>query len=209
MAQQINLYDATLRPRRERWRAVHGLWAVGGVIVFAFALSTGMKALAARRLAQAEQLEQQLAAERAQLDRLTRGAGAGGSLGARIAELDKLRALDAGQRRVKTALDAQTDSRRAGYTPYFEALSHQANPSLWITGLSVSADGEGLEIQGRMTDASALPGYLRRLDQEPQFKGRRFAQLSLKSAEAKDGGAADAGFTEFVLRSQPPAEGAR
>jgi len=202
MAQQINLYDATLRPRRERWRAVHGFWAVGGVLVVTFALSAGMKALAAHRLAQAEQLEQQLAAERSRIDRLGQGQ-AGGGLSARIAELERLRSLDAGQRRVKSALEAQAGTRQAGYTPYFEALSHQANPSLWITGLSVAADGEGLEIQGRMTDAAALPGYLRRLDQEPQFKGRRFAQLSLKSAGARDAAVADPGYTEFVLRSQP------
>jgi hypothetical protein len=207
MVQQINLYDPSLRPRRERWRAVHGLWVVGGTLAVALALSSALGAVSQRRLAEVQQLEQQAATERALMNR---NGGPGGLQDAnreRVAELDRLRALDAGQRRVHGVLDLQVAGRKDGYTPYFLALSRQAQSSLWITGFGVGADGEALEIQGRMSDAAALPDYLRRLNNEPRFKGRSFAQLSLKAADPRNDATTTAAYTEFVLRSQAPAAG--
>jgi Tfp pilus assembly protein PilN len=200
MVQQINLYDPALRPRRERWRAVHGLWFVGATLVAAYGLAHGLDAWSARRAQQAGQLTA-TAAEQRQLLQANGGLGAGDALRQRAAELEHLRALDAAQRRVQGLLDAELGRHAAGYTPYFVALSHQAQPDVWITGLSIDADGDALEIAGGLTDAAALPGYLRALDQEPQFKGRRFAQLSVKALpHAPDG---SGGYTAFVLASQP------
>jgi hypothetical protein len=207
MVQQINLYDPSLRPQRERWRAVHGLWVVGGTLAVALALSSALGAVSQRRLAEVQQLEQQAASERALMNR---NGGPGGLQDAnreRVAELERLRALDAGQRRVHGVLDLQVAGRKEGYTPYFLALSRQAQASLWITGFGVGGDGEALEIQGRMTDAAALPDYLRRLNNEPRFKGRSFAQLSLKAADPRTDATTTAVYTEFVLRSQAPAAG--
>jgi Tfp pilus assembly protein PilN len=206
MAQQINLYHDALKPRRERWRAVHALWAVGGTLVLGWALALVLDTLAARRLAESAQLQQQLAARRAELVGRNSGLIAAAPGGSAQAELERLRQLDAAQRRVREALEAQAGQGAQGYTPYFMALSRQAHPSLWITGFAVAADGQGLELQGRMTDAAVLPDYLRKLNGEPQFKGRSFAQLSLKTAEARSD--APTGFIEFQLRSQP-AEAAR
>lgn len=202
MVQQINLYDASLRPSRERWRAAHGLWLAGGTLAVALALSAALDAWSSRRLAQAGQIEQQLAAERQLHERNGGGADANR---ARVAELERLRALDAGQRRVHALLDSQAAGRKDGYSPYFLALSRQAHEALWITGFGVGGDGEALEIQGRMVDAAVLPDYLRKLTREPQFKGRSFAQLSLHAATAQGDATAAAGYTEFVLRSSAPA----
>jgi hypothetical protein len=55
--------------------------------------------------------------------------------------------------------------------------------------------------------AQALPAYLRRLNAEPRFRGRSFAQLQLKAAT--EGGVP---VTEFTLRSSgtaPPVVAAR
>jgi Tfp pilus assembly protein PilN len=202
MVQQINLYHDALKPHRERWRAAHGLWVAGGTLALGWAIALAQDALSARRLAEAQQLKQQAATERAGLSGNSALIAAAPGSQAQ-AELERLRQLDAAQRRVRDALEAQAGSGTQGYTPYFTALSRQAQPTLWITGFSVSADGQGLELQGRMTDPAVLPGYLRKLNGEAQFKGRSFAQLSLKTAEA--GADAPAGFTEFQLRSQPAA----
>lgn len=200
MAQQINLYDDSLRRKRESWRAVHGLWLVAGTLALAFALKAGLDAWSARRVAQAEQLSAQTASERKRLE-ANGGLGLDGNQ-VRVAELERLRAVEAGQRHIQSLLDAHAAGRAGGYTPYFVALSRQALPSVWITGFSVAPD-DALEIEGRMTNAAVLPDYLRRLDQEPQFKGRRFAQLSMKAADPAHDEAALAGSTQFVLRSQP------
>lgn len=197
MAQQINLYDASLRPRRDGWRAVHAAWMMGATLAVTLGLWRGLDIWAGQRTAQAEALERQVAVQRAALD--ARRLGTSDKTRQRGAEIERLRALEAGQSRVRGMLDAQTVGQTNGYTPYFIALSHQARGPLWITGFSVSEDGHALELQGRMSDAAALPDYLRRLNAEPQFKGRRFAQLTMKAAE---------GYTEFVLRSLPPDGGA-
>jgi hypothetical protein len=202
MAQQINLFDESLRPRRERWRAVHGLWVVGGTLAAAWLMALALDALSVRRQAEAQRIEQQAAAERQQLTPASIVAGHGGRNAQ--AELERLRAMDAGQQRVQTALQSQAGGRAEGYTPYFLALSRQAQPSLWITGFGIGQDGDSLELQGRMLDASVLPGYLRKLNAEPQFKGRAFAQLSMKVADSRNDPAA-AGYTEFLLRSRPAA----
>lgn len=196
MTQQVNLYHAGLRVQRQRWRAVQGFWVVSAVLAASWALAVALDAWSARRQAEALRLEQLAAVERAQLK-----ASAGVSERGIQAELDRLRVLDAGQRRVQAAVQAQLVAFTTGYTPYFFALSRQAQPSLWITGLGVNADGQDLMIQGRMTDPSLLPGYLRRLNAEPQFKGRDFAQLTMKAGTGH--GDAPAGYTEFLLKSQP------
>jgi hypothetical protein len=199
MSQEINLYHEGLRPRRERWRAAHGLWVAGGTLAAAWLLAFALDAVSLRHQAQAQALERLAAAERPLLASVAGSADSGPGRTVR-SELDRLRALDAGQRRVQAALQAQAGGRLVGYTPYFMALSRQVQPSLWITGFGVGGDGESLELRGRMVDASALPGYLRQLNGEAQFKGRAFAQLSLKAADAH--GEPAAGYTEFVLRSK-------
>jgi hypothetical protein len=198
MAQQLNLYHPSMRPRREGWRAVHALWAVAGTLGTALALSSALQIWTVHQDRKAQAVEREVASQRASLE--ARRAGAGDDTRQRVAELERLRAVEAAQRRVRELLDAQGTRTVAAYTPYFVALSRQARGTLWITGLSVSADGQALELQGRMSDAAALPDYLRRLNAEPQFKGRSFAQLHLKAGD---------GYTEFVLRSQPDTEAAR
>lgn len=197
MPQQINLYDDTLRPRREPWRAAQAVWAVAGVLALGLAATAALESAARARLAEAERLERQLDAERLAAPAVVPTSPA--------EELERLRRRDAAQRRVQAELDAQWARAAAGYTPFLMALSRQAHPALWITGFGVSADGAALEIQGRMTDAGVLPDYLRRLNGEAQFKGRRFEQLSVRVLATPEA----AGATEFVLRSERRGEAGR
>lgn len=120
-------------------------------------------------------------------------------------EVSRLRQLEAGQRRIRAALDGGAAGARDGHAQYLVALARQASGALWITGFAVSDNGQAITLEGRMTEPSVLADYLRRLNAEPRFKGRPFAQLSLTSVEAGVNGAAH-GFTEFVLRSRASGE---
>jgi hypothetical protein len=51
----------------------------------------------------------------------------------------------------------------------------------------------------RMADAAELPAYLHRLNAEPLFQGRPFAQLQIRT-QADSG---DAAYSDFALRSTP------
>jgi Tfp pilus assembly protein PilN len=199
MAQEINLMHAGLVRRSEPFNSSHGAMAIVAAVA--------LVALAAFAL----QLQTRHQAERARLIELDlqtlqqRVAAVSGVVPPSTAtiELQRLRQAEAGQRQMRTAIASGSAGRTQGYSEYFTALSRQAQPALWITSFAIAADGAALELQGRMADPRVLPDYLRRLNTEPLFKGREFAQLSLKSVEPS--ATAAGGYTEFALRGLPAA----
>ena len=205
MPQHINLLHAGLLARREAWRSAQAASAVAGVAVLALLATLGLRHAAGSRAEQALAAEQQLAGLQAGIN--TSNASLRPSRHG--AELQRLRAVEAGQRQVRAALDSGAAGRTQGYAELFLALSRQARPSVWLTAFSVPADGAALELQGRMTDPHRLPDYLRQLNSEPLFKGRSFTQMTLKAVEpAASGAAVGAGgggntITEFSLRAVP------
>ena len=205
MPQQINLMHAGLTPRAEPFRSGHALVALGGAIALIALASIGLQQLAEHRDAQAAAAEDALAALQARVASL----GGAAPASRQATELRQLRDAEAGQRQVRVALDSGVAGHTQGYAQYFLALSRQAQSSLWITGFSVAADGAALELQGRMTDPRLLPDYLRHLNAEPLFKGREFAQMSVKSLDTPaadgsgNGAPANSGVTEFALRATP------
>ena len=189
MAQQINLLDPALQPRRDWLDASHGLSLLGLILCTSAALSATLQWQAGRAV--------NLPAAVPALPTAV-AASAPGEL---QVELQRLRALEQHQQRVRAALASGAAGAPDGYTPYLKALSRQARGSLWITGFAVAAEGDAIELEGQMLDAAVLPGYLRQLNAEERFNGRPFAQLQLRTLDE----GANAGHTEFVLRSSPPA----
>ena len=189
MAQQINLLDPALQPRRDWLDASHGLSLLGLILCTSAALSATLQWQAGR----AVNLPAALPA--------LPTAAAASAPGELQVELQRLRALEQHQQRVRAALASGAAGAPDGYTPYLKALSRQAKGSLWITGFAVAAEGDAIELEGQMLDAAVLPGYLRQLNAEERFNGRPFAQLQLRTLDE----GANAGHTEFVLRSSPPA----
>ncbi len=193
MAQQLNLLDARFAPKALRGTARQGLWAMCAVLLLGWLAGQGLHWAAGRTEAGAQSAQAELAGLRAQLVAQAASAPMAGP-----GELAQLQAQDNGQRRIRSALDAGVAGHREGYADYLVALSRQASDQLWITGFSVAEDGGAIALEGRMTDASALTHYLRRLNAEERFKGRPFAQLSLKSVDPQGGSPP---YTEFALRS--------
>ncbi|MDE2584906.1 MAG: hypothetical protein KGN39_05860, partial [Betaproteobacteria bacterium] len=93
---------------------------------------------------------------------------------------------------------------------------------LWLTGFEIGPGGLEMEIRGRMVNQSLLPRYIQRLDNEPRFRGRRFAALEMRGVDGSDKAEKDsdkpaglpasglaktepsagpAKYVEFVLRS--------
>lgn len=196
MPHQINLLDASLQRQRQRLGSTTGLLALAATLAIALAASGGLKAFGTRTATQADVTERELAALQA------RAAAVGTAVPpALTAELERLRAAEASQQRIRAALDSGQAGVAQGYSGYLFALSRQTHEGLWLTRFDVSIDARSLELGGRMTDPLQLPGYLRRLKAEPLFNGRQFAQLSLKAIEPGEG----ARVTEFALRSAPAA----
>lgn len=197
MPQQLNLLDASFQPRRVRAGSVAALAIVIATLALAGGGGVLLRAQAGDAQARSAALEGEAEALRTRM--LKTGAPAAPSNDA--AELARLRGVETAQRQVRTALESGLAGSRASYSEYLLALSRQTRPALWLTAFTVAADGRSLTLDGRMTDPRQLPEYLRRLNAEPLFKGREFAQLSLSTPAESGVAEMPPGTTEFALRS--------
>ena len=198
MAQQLNLYGPSFRRPKNALSATNALRGLALVVTIGLLIggfltwrtSVGLvdtkeQQVFAQHRAKAMALKEQVAAQRQEVE----------------LEASKLREVELALARVKATLKGGAAGDTAvSYAAYFEALAKQSHGSLWLTGFVVSPDGQSIELKGRMLDASALPDYLSRLNAEPVFKGRQFAQLQLNSM-AVEGAEAGPKVTEFVLRT--------
>ena len=212
MPQQINLLDPSLRRQRESLGSTAALGALAAALCVSVALTVGLRVKSSQALVQATASEAELGALQAR---------AAAAQNARLpstleAELVRLRAVQSGQQRVRAALDSGQAGATQGYSPYLLALSRQMRGKLWLTDFSVAPDGRSLELGGRMTDPQELPAYLQRLNAEPLFRGREFAQLSLKAMVPGSGADGAKGvenigpdYAEFVLRTAASPTGPR
>jgi Tfp pilus assembly protein PilN len=198
--QQLNLLTARFVPVQPRLAAAHVPLVALGVLALGALAAMGLRLSADAATAQARQMNASLATLQTQ----TKALGAAAA-DAPNAEVNQLKALDAGQRRVLAALQAGVAGGRLGHADHLAALARQATGAVWLTRFSISDDGNSIELEGRMADPAALSPYLRRLNDEARFKGRPFAQLSLKAQEATRDQVA---YTAFALRSTPVTPGA-
>jgi hypothetical protein len=199
MPQQINLYVPELRPPRRVATATQTL-ALTAIVAGGGALAAALlQWQTASTAQQSAALQQQVALLQA---RLAARPAAPTAARTTAQDVDRLRQMVAAQQRVIQALDGSAPAAPVP-SDYLLALARQAQASVWLTGFTLSADERALEIRGRMLDASVLPVYLQRLNAEPRFKGRSFAQLEIRPPVAA--GEAAAPYPEFTLRSTAPA----
>lgn len=215
MSRQINLYDPGLR-RSKDWLTAHNLVLATLLSVLLVALGAGLtRWTLASRAQSAASINTQLLAARAAFAAMTAsfaGRQADPALSAEVqaAERDVLAA--------RSALDLLRGMSAEPPAPVLgemmRAFSRAALDGLWLTGFAVSEGGRQLEIRGRLNDQALLPAYLRRLEREPVFQGRRFAALDMRGAAWAPPASSDAAsppsdaagqterwFVEFVLRT--------
>ena len=196
MAQQLNLLDPRFAPQALRFSARHGLMAVLALLALTAGSAQGLKWAATQATGKAGQLEVLTAPLQARAQALMATVGANAANGSAV-EITQLRTLEAGQRRTSQALSAGLAGAREGPSDYLLALARRASPVVWVTGFALDETG-AIALEGRMTDSAVLPEYLKSLNNEPRFKGRPFAQLSL---QALDAAGVATPYTEFSLRS--------
>jgi len=213
--QHLNLLDESMRPRRERFQSIDGLKALLALAAVLVLADVGLNVAAAREARAAREAQQALIALQASPSGV-----AGAPAPDNVAELASLQSRYASHQQVQGAIRSGAAGSLQGYSQYLVALARQSHNlggrPLWITELAVAPDGNGLDLQGRMTDPRVLPDYLNLLNDEPLFRGRAFAQVSLKALpQAGDldglvGGApaapsAGPAVTEFALHATPVA----
>ncbi|HEY4080614.1 MAG TPA: PilN domain-containing protein [Burkholderiaceae bacterium] len=200
-AQHLNLLDEHVRPPRQRYTAVQSLMACAALLALGGLAAASLHWAAQGRQEELDQTRLSLNSLQAQWQAPPALASV---LATQARELQALREQDHRQQALALALSSGSAGRREGYADHLRALWHQGGSAqLWLTGFRV--DGQDMEIAGRMTDAAALPPYLRQLNEEPLFQGRLFAQLNVSTPTGNgvgNGAGNEAGspsFTEFLL----------
>lgn len=208
--QHLNLLDESMRPGRERFQSTDGLKALLALAAVLVLADVGLNVAAARETRAVRDAQQALIALQAAPSSGATGAPAPDN----VAELASLQSRYASRQQVQGAIQSGAAGSLQGYSPYLVALARQSHNlggrPLWITELAVAPDGSGLDLQGRMTDPRVLPDYLNLLNDEPLFRGRAFAQVSLRAlSQGSEPGNVPAtepagpAVTEFALHATP------
>ena len=195
MAQQLNLFDHSLRPQRQ-WLTPARLVALLLLLVAAMVL------LAQLWRREAVQLQARTAAAQAELQAL---AAAAPRAAAEDPELPRLRSQLAQARALSAALTAHPEAVPEQAAQVLAALSAAATPGVWISAVQWQAQPRQLALEGGLLQAPQLPPYLRRLEAQSAFHGQSFAQLQLAPPPLAPGQrASEAVLTHhvFALRSQ-------
>ena len=209
MTQNINLYDASLRTRRD-WLTTETAATAIGVCTLAVALSAGWyrhDLAQVREPAAATSNELQTAqAELAELTQRTAETKpdarlqaelllAQSTLTQRQAALDLLRGGGLGN--------------EIGHAAALSAFARQSITGLWLTGLVL--DNQQVALRGRALNPDLIPTYVTRLNKESALQGRSFRALDIeRPLQPADAAASvparNAPFVEFSLVSAQGAE---
>jgi hypothetical protein len=182
MTQQINLFSAVLRPRREvpavAW-PLAGTALVGALALAYYAYADSRASSAQAQLAGAsadlKSLEDQLVK--------LKPAGPQGTNQAlersiALAESE----LKAGDTILQRLSGGGLGNTR-GFSEYMTALARQRQQGVWITGLRVNGDGSQFGIRGGALNPDMLPEYIRRLSREEVLRGMPIADLRMQRKE--------------------------
>lgn len=214
MAQQINLLNPALLPRRE----VLNLRLMTVVLVVAM---VGMLVLYGYESYQVSTLARQAAMVAAQLDQIKQSMleasrryaprEPSAALAQQVAAMEaKLQSHE----NVLTALKNYPPTQTIGFSPYLRAFARQGIKGLWLTGLSIDAAGSGMTIRGRALMPELVPRYIAVLGSEPTLKGQKFSTMQMilpqRDATAPDAKAKpELQYVEFTLQSTTDGEGKR
>jgi hypothetical protein len=177
MTHNINLYDASLKPRRDLLAPATALAMVGASVV-CMALAIGWARTAATRLGPiAAQGATLLQARQAALQAAAESSAArkpDAAVQNAVAEAE--RTLQ--QRRAALQmLAASPIDNEGGFASRLEALARQSVDGLWLTGMVLRQDD--VVLKGRALQPELIPVYVQRLDREPSLQGRAFKALEV------------------------------
>jgi cell division protein FtsB len=181
--QQVNLYQDILRKGHHK-SVINPYWV--GVLTIAL-LFVGFSAYLSWNLknteTQLQQLRQNLAAEQARV--------ALSSSKIPKQELDTQLAAEVAQwqtmldelTQTMQLLSGQITDRSSGFSNYFQALSDQSIPEVWLSALYLDGRQQIINIAGSTFKPEKIPYFLQQLKKEPIFNGHTFAKLMMQQSE--------------------------
>lgn len=209
MTQNINLYDASLRAKREWLTAVNAVTAVG-VSLLAVALAGGWAVHDVHQLRQpATDTHASLEATQKELVDLTQQVAQAKPDARLQAELRAIQSAVTQRQSAFGLLQAGGLGNETGHANALNAFARQSINGLWLTG--VVLDNQQVALRGRSMSPDLIPGYVSRLNKEAALQGRAFRALSIErpvedAAAAASAPVRSAPYVEFSLVSSQGAE---
>jgi hypothetical protein len=205
---QINLYHPRFLKQRELLTLGNvALAAAVLYVVLAAAGGWAWQESAARKEAAAA-AEAQLKSAKEQVAVATKAAAARKPSAQLIAELDSAETSVRRRGDIARLLESGAIGSTGGFSDYLRGFARQAPEGLWLTGFTIGAGGNDMEIRGSMLNPATLPDYIRRLGTEKAFQGRNFAALTMNRADATPA-AQPTGAVATAVTAVTPAPSAR
>lgn len=205
MSAQINLYHPRFLKQRE-WLTLGNLVLATATLYAALAAAGGWAWQdAARRSDAAAAAEAQLKSAKEQVEAATKAAATRKPSPQLIAELESAEGLLRRRGDIARLLESGAIGSTGGFAEYLRGFARQTPQGLWLTGFTIGAGGNDMEIRGRTLNPAMLPDYIHRLGSEAVFQGRSFAALTMNRGEPAAGTAVSsaptpaAGPIDFVL----------
>lgn len=199
MSQQINLLLPELRPRHD-WLAFPSVMGMAafGLAVMLIAAAWGLFRVQTLSAAQT-QLDVEAKTLQQQVQSLSQQIASRQGNPALQDQINRLKDMLQQRDAILSVVEAGKLTPGSGYAEVMRGFARQTMDGLWLTEFSFS--GSDARIRGRLTDPSLLPLYIRRLNGESVFQGRRFAALNMTDGLSSTAAAAAPRYTEFVLTS--------
>jgi hypothetical protein len=80
-------------------------------------------------------------------------------------------------------LSNKVTDQSPGFSNYFQALSNQAIPDVWLSALYLNRQQQIINIEGSTFKPEKIPYFLQQLQKEPVFNGHSFAKLMVQQSK--------------------------
>ena len=185
MSQQINLFNPVFLRQKHYFSAVAMLQALALIVA-------GMLAIYAYEVRQnrtlervAGETEKRLAERRDQLPRFSKQFSDPSASKALTADLEAAEARLQERRSLLQDVRTGVGGDVQGYSRYLAALARANIAGVWLTGVEIGGKSGDLVIKGRALDSALIPNYIRALNREEPFSGRRIGELRLSARSEK------------------------
>lgn len=183
MIQQVNLYQDILKQGRNK-SAINGYWiGLPTIILLFIGLTVNLLWDIKNTENQVQQLRLNLKTEQARIDLISAKIPkqeVDPQLAAEVVQWKNM--LDELKQNYQSLSD-EGNVQSSGFSGYFQALSNQSIPEVWLRALFIDGQRRIINIEGSTFKPEKIPFFLQQLQKEPIFNGHSFAQLIMQQSK--------------------------
>lgn len=182
MIQQVNLYQDILKGHNHS--SVNPYWAGFSAIALLCACFSGYLIWDLKKTeAQIQQLRQDLQAKQTQVNLISSKLPKQDLDTQLAAEVEHWQSMLDELTQTMQLLSDKSKDRSPGFSSFFQALSNQSTPDVWLRALYFDVQQQVISIEGSTFKPEKIPFFLQQLQKEPVFNGYSFAKLLMQQSE--------------------------